>query len=160
MRQSPGQPDVLSLGRTVVYHVSHVHSPHIANLLTIARSLRAVADERSSWQETKNMGFAQDTNEPGAHYVPHDSWRMMNWNLLTMSGFVTYPHHDAGGLGSFMSVRDGAKIWTVYEPLLGPMTRSAWLEYQRSIQSTGYAEFDYEAYTRGYNILLTEGCHL
>ena len=120
----------------------------------------ALSDDRHSWQTTKDEGYAPNYREAGPHYVPFEAWRMLNWNLLTHRGYVTYPHHDAAGLCTFVGVRDGAKIWTLYAPADGPMRRQAWLKHQRTIQSTGYGDFDYLAHTKGFNVLLTENSFL
>jgi hypothetical protein len=40
-----------------------------------------------------------------------DWWRGGGWDVATHAGFLTYPHHDASGLVSFLLPRCGAKIW-------------------------------------------------
>lgn len=38
------------------------------------------------------------------------------WKLLTSAGFFTFPHHDAGGLATYVSVKSGMKIWGIFRP--------------------------------------------
>ena len=50
-------------------------------------------------------------NFVGVQTVSTDVDRVRGWDLLTHGGFVTYPHHDASGLATFVNVRSGSKIW-------------------------------------------------
>lgn len=36
------------------------------------------------------------------------------WKLLSSAGFVTFPHHDAGGLATYVTMRTGMKIWGIF----------------------------------------------
>lgn len=46
--------------------------------------------------------------------VPLDLLLARHWNLVTMAGFYTWPHHDANGLCTWGSVQgDGAKLWGI-----------------------------------------------
>ena len=47
----------------------------------------------------------------GVQTVSGDTERSSGWDLLTHGGFLTYGHHDAGGLCTHASVRSGTKIW-------------------------------------------------
>lgn len=47
----------------------------------------------------------------GPQTMHFDSWRSGGWDVMTHAGFLTYPHHDAGGLLTFSYVRTGAKLW-------------------------------------------------
>ena len=40
-----------------------------------------------------------------------DTWRSSAWDVFTHGLFLTYPHHDAGGLNTYSYVRCGAKLW-------------------------------------------------
>ncbi|THH16202.1 hypothetical protein EW146_g4404 [Bondarzewia mesenterica] len=120
----------------------------------------ALSDDRFSWTVTKDAGFSSQKQHIGPANVPCDAWRMLNWVLVTMGGYVTFPHHDAEGLATFIGVRDGAKIWTIYAPKEDRLQRTDWLEYQTKIMSSGYGDFKYLQHTQGYNVLLTEGCYL
>jgi hypothetical protein len=43
-------------------------------------------------------------------------WQLMQWNLATHAGFVTYHHKDANGLCTWIYAHTGVKIWAVLEP--------------------------------------------
>ena len=118
---------------------------------------RALSDDRFSWTITKDMGFSSVNREIGPHDVNHDSWQMLNWSVLSMAGFVTYPDHAADGLATFVHVRSGAKMWTVYAPCKMDMGREDWLEYQKGIMSSGDRDFTYLDHADGYNIMVTDG---
>ncbi|KAG6369562.1 hypothetical protein JVT61DRAFT_14270 [Boletus reticuloceps] len=47
----------------------------------------------------------------GVQFISGDSERVRGWDLLTHGGFLTYPHHDASGLCTYITVRSGTKIW-------------------------------------------------
>jgi hypothetical protein len=43
-------------------------------------------------------------------------WRQQAWELHTHGGFLTYPHHDASGLCTYVFTRSGIKIWCYQRP--------------------------------------------
>ena len=49
-------------------------------------------------------------------YCYFDMWRQQNWELHTHGGFLTYPHHDAAGLYTYVYIKSGAKLWAVMRP--------------------------------------------
>ena len=62
----------------------------------------------------------------GPQLMLHDSWRMAGWDLLTHGGFLTYPHHDASGLCTYVTIRSGSKIWCYLDvPGSASMSRDA-----------------------------------
>ena len=40
-----------------------------------------------------------------------DSEKLCGWDLLTHGGFLTYPHHNAAGLCTYVTMQSGSKIW-------------------------------------------------
>lgn len=38
----------------------------------------------------------------------------LNWQILAMSGVLSRPHIDAGGVGTMIEVLFGMKVWAVY----------------------------------------------
>lgn len=49
--------------------------------------------------------------------APHgDAERLRGWDLITHGGFLTYPHHDAAGLCTYVTCRSGTKIWGYIDP--------------------------------------------
>lgn len=53
---------------------------------------------------------------PPIDNVPPDVWRTRLWILLHHAAFVTYPHHDANGLTTYILPEDGWKFWGILEP--------------------------------------------
>ncbi|KAI5984120.1 hypothetical protein F5J12DRAFT_899406 [Pisolithus orientalis] len=51
----------------------------------------------------------------GVQVVLGDVKRLRGWDLLTHGGFVTYPHHDAAGLCTYITVQSGSKIWGYFD---------------------------------------------
>ena len=47
----------------------------------------------------------------GPKVILYDMWRAQGWDILTHGGFVTYFHHNASGLLTFVFPRSGCKIW-------------------------------------------------
>lgn len=47
----------------------------------------------------------------GPQLMHYDNWRSSGWDVITHAGFLTYSHHDAGGLSTFSYIRTGAKLW-------------------------------------------------
>lgn len=47
----------------------------------------------------------------GVQFVSGDTERVRGWDLMTHGGFLTYPHHDASGHCTYVTVRSGTKIW-------------------------------------------------
>lgn len=47
----------------------------------------------------------------GVQAVSGDSEKIRGWDLMTHGGFLTYPHHDARGMATYVTVRSGKKIW-------------------------------------------------
>ncbi|KAI5982790.1 hypothetical protein F5J12DRAFT_900032 [Pisolithus orientalis] len=51
----------------------------------------------------------------GVQAVLGDVKRLHGWDLLMHGGFVTYPHHDAAGLCTYITVQSGSKIWGYFD---------------------------------------------
>ena len=47
----------------------------------------------------------------GAQWIENDVEKMKRWMLLSGSSFLTWPHYDAGGLGTWTQLLNGLKIW-------------------------------------------------
>jgi hypothetical protein len=52
----------------------------------------------------------------GPQVMLYDAWRGQGWALLSHGGFVTYPHHDASGLCTYVYPRSGCKLWGYFHP--------------------------------------------
>ena len=53
----------------------------------------------------------------GVQTVSGDSERVRGWDLMTHGGFITYPHHDACGLCTYVTPRSGSKIWVYLDTM-------------------------------------------
>ena len=47
----------------------------------------------------------------GPKVILYDMWRAQGWDILTHGGFITYFHHNASGLLTFVFHCLGCKIW-------------------------------------------------
>ncbi|KAI6145420.1 hypothetical protein BKA82DRAFT_4016258 [Pisolithus tinctorius] len=47
----------------------------------------------------------------GQQTMHGDAEKLHGWDLLTNGGILMYPHHDADGLSTYVTVRSGSKIW-------------------------------------------------
>ncbi len=52
----------------------------------------------------------------GPQVLPADMVNGRNWDLITHGGFLTYPHRDGTGMGTYTFVRTGGKIWVYLRP--------------------------------------------
>lgn len=83
----------------------------IAMMATVREGYEIVTGKGSS-----NKKQSVNRNERGPQIVHFDNWRSTGWDVFTHGGFLTYPHHDAGGHGTFSYVRAGAKLWGYIVP--------------------------------------------
>jgi hypothetical protein len=78
---------------------------------------RPLSDNVNARAATMNVchlpktGGNSEKNLMGVQTVTGDSEKVRGWDLLTHGGFLTYPHHDACGLATYVTVRSGKKIW-------------------------------------------------
>jgi hypothetical protein len=95
-----------------------------------------ISDDARAFELTKHDSFAKlwkrlpaDESKPytipkhnqeqvvaGPQVIRMCTWQMMQWNLLTHAGFVTFPHKDANGLCTWIYSHTGVKIWAIIEP--------------------------------------------
>ncbi len=87
---------------------------------------RSIADDTLSMQITSKDGYmlakghqvdskTVDTFS-GPQVLPVDMLNVRSWDILTHGGFLTYPHRDGTGMGTYSYVRTGAKIWVYLRP--------------------------------------------
>ncbi|KAI0058927.1 hypothetical protein BV25DRAFT_1918846 [Artomyces pyxidatus] len=71
----------------------------------------SVKARKKAMEAARQAGEDPAADEVGPRIATIDSFNFRHWDLVTMAGFFTWPHHDANGLCTWASVRDGAKIW-------------------------------------------------
>ncbi|KAF8548948.1 hypothetical protein OG21DRAFT_1488943 [Imleria badia] len=94
------------------------------NLLDVLNSqpdlpifLRPLLDNMSAKSVIMNESYIPNVgaNKRKAFYgvqtIQGDSERLQGWDLLTRGGFLTYLHHDAARLCTYVTVKSGMKIW-------------------------------------------------
>jgi hypothetical protein len=69
-------------------------------------------------ENTKDKVNPVPSKIPGPTLCHYDMWRKQNWEILTHGGFVTFPHHDAAGLCTYVYVESGAKLWAIFRPYI------------------------------------------
>ena len=52
-----------------------------------------------------------------------------SWGLAHHAGILTYPHHDAEGMCTYVVPMSGAKDWVVISPKKGVVSRSEMPKY-------------------------------
>lgn len=78
---------------------------------------RSISDNVNARSATMNMVHLPKTGNNtekkyyGVQFISGDTERVRGWDLLTHGGFLTYPHHDASGNCTYVTVRSGSKIW-------------------------------------------------
>jgi hypothetical protein len=81
---------------------------------------RPLSDNINAKAATMNNSHLPKTgkNKDKAYYgvqmISGDAEKVRGWDLMTHGGFVTYPHHDASGLCTYITVRSGTKIWAYF----------------------------------------------
>lgn len=80
-----------------------------------------LADEVTSFYITRHDHYGLGTGKKansnldrryqGPKVILYDMWRAQGWDILSHGGFVSYFHHDASGLSTFVFPRSGSKIW-------------------------------------------------
>lgn len=59
------------------------------------------------------------------------------WKLLSSAGFFTFPHHDAGGLATYVTIKTGMKIWGIFRPKVDTQaTADAQAETRKRLMAT------------------------
>ncbi|KAG8214274.1 hypothetical protein J3R82DRAFT_9218 [Butyriboletus roseoflavus] len=79
-----------------------------------------------AWNHTMHVRFTKaprkkkepilKVEERGPHVIRSSTWTSQGWRLITHSGFVTFPHHDCCGMGTYVVGNAGAKIWAIMRP--------------------------------------------
>ncbi|KAL4062717.1 hypothetical protein V8B97DRAFT_1877570 [Scleroderma yunnanense] len=83
--------------------------------------LRELSDTINAKLMTMNDCYLPDTSKNcdkcyyGVQAILGDTERLQGWDLLTHGGFLTYPHHNAGSLCTYVTVRSGSKIWGYFD---------------------------------------------
>ncbi|KAI0065656.1 hypothetical protein BV25DRAFT_1913669 [Artomyces pyxidatus] len=65
------------------------------------------------FNEAQEAEIGPEANESGTGLVTIDAFHFRHWDLMTTASFYTWPHHDANGLCTWASVRDGCKFWGI-----------------------------------------------
>ena len=79
------------------------------NKKTAADQVRRELHEAAMKMQSGMVGL----NATGPLVMDYDLAKLSHWDLVTMGGFYTYPHHDANGYCTWVSVRCGAKVWGI-----------------------------------------------
>ncbi|KAL4061811.1 hypothetical protein J3A83DRAFT_4197074 [Scleroderma citrinum] len=83
--------------------------------------LRELSDTINAKLMTMNDCYLPDTSKNcdkcyyGVQAILGDTERLQGWDLLMHGGFLTYPHHNAGSLCTYVTVRSGSKIWGYFD---------------------------------------------
>lgn len=84
-----------------------------------ANSMLADHSRALNVTDRRNYAFSQrGSKKPQVLFGPpsclaYDIVALNEWKIATAACFLTYPHYDGGGLGTFMHSLDGLKIWII-----------------------------------------------
>lgn len=85
-------------------------------------------DSTVAWNHTLHLTFTQNAKknkgkapvtmveQRAPSTIRSATWTSQGWRLVTHPGFVTFPHHDCCGMGTYVIGNCGAKIWGVIRP--------------------------------------------
>ena len=88
---------------------------------------KPIFDSTTAWEHTMHLRFLQKSRskktehavrfeEAAPTVIRSATWSSQGWRLVTHPGFVTFPHHDCCGMGTYVVGNSGAKIWSVMRP--------------------------------------------
>ena len=89
--------------------------------------VKPLLDSTIAWEHTVHLRFLKEANskktEPALQFeevsptvIRSATWSSQGWRLVTHPGFVTLPHHDCCGMGTYVIGNAGAKLWGVMRP--------------------------------------------
>lgn len=110
-----------------------------------------------AWEITRDL-YSNPKGRPrdliGPQLVRYDNWRSQAWDLMAHAGFLTYPHHDANGLCTYIYAQCGMKIWAALYFKDIDMTRQRLIDLSTEM----VAENDvYQKISEPFNIFLSPG---
>lgn len=110
-----------------VFHSSYVRAKLIRPISMIADSCKARTNtERRNYNEPIERGPSKrlkpDTRAPDM--LPYDMLAILQWMLVASACFITFPHQDAGGMATWITLENGIKIWVILRPKGGATTET------------------------------------
>jgi hypothetical protein len=90
--------------------------------------MKPLLDSTAAWNQTMHLRFTPKATKgkkssPAVTIEEHEpsiirspTWTSQGWKLVTHPGFVTFPHHDCCGMGTYVIGTSGAKVWSVIRP--------------------------------------------
>ncbi|KAF8449185.1 hypothetical protein L210DRAFT_3640789 [Boletus edulis BED1] len=63
-----------------------------------------------------NLHFFWVVVEDAPKVIRSGTWSSQGWRLVTHPGYLTLPHHDCCGMGTYVIGNSGAKLWAVMHP--------------------------------------------
>lgn len=85
---------------------------------------KPVFDSATAWGHTVHLRWLKGADEHGAPEfeenpptaIRSETWTSQGWKLVTHPGYVTIPHHDCCGMGTYVIGNVGSKVWAVVRP--------------------------------------------
>lgn len=112
-----------------------------------------------AWEITRDL-YSNPKGRPrdlvGPQLVRYDNWRSQAWDLMSHAGFLTYPHHDANGLCTYIFAQCGMKIWAIlyFKDIYTEMTRQRLIDLSTEMVDENDA---YQKISEPFNIFLSPG---
>lgn len=104
------------------------------------------ADHSRAFVEAEKLNFSDNTlrtkrmkvDARTADTVPYDAVALNEWKLVASACYLTYPHQDAGGFGTWIELEDRIKIWVFLKPKPGVQGASEALNTLTNLLATDY----------------------
>ncbi|KAF8414637.1 hypothetical protein L210DRAFT_3658740 [Boletus edulis BED1] len=88
---------------------------------------KPLIDSTIAWEHTMHLRFLKQAStrnkdpeveivEDAPEVIRSGTWSSQGWRLVTHPGFLTLPHHDCCGMGTYVVGNSGAKLWAVMRP--------------------------------------------
>jgi hypothetical protein len=113
-------------------------------------------DSTKAWNETYHLRFYSNglkkynITYDGPAALRSSNWSSAGWRLITHPGFVTHPHHDCCGFGTYVVAEAGCKMWGVMRPKVercGQPMRNLFTEFERMVDLIGGVGYDCDVVT-------------
>ncbi|KAF9488677.1 hypothetical protein BDN71DRAFT_1435966 [Pleurotus eryngii] len=81
--------------------------------------VRQIRDHMKSLEAMEKRNYANyksSERAAGKASLRKDMFALNEWKLVTSAGFLTHPHHDAGGLCTWITMKSSLKIWGILRP--------------------------------------------
>lgn len=85
---------------------------------------KAIFDSSTAWERTAHLKWAKKAGESepalfersAPTVIRSETWTSQGWKLATHAGYLTLPHFDCCGMGTYIIGDAGGKMWATLRP--------------------------------------------